>query len=100
MLKSFSNLPDDVRLAALNDLYATSCECAGYLEKGILIALSKNCTWEEITRWASKWGLCYLEGSAYKFSLGSDTPAEHLRHDGPYNGRSSYWYYATFCVKE
>lgn len=97
----FSELPDDQRMAALRGLSLIQAESAGYNSNGSISVAVPRGRYSDVAAWADFYGLEYVD--MYYFPLGSDNPAEHLRHDGPVQydrGNRSFWLYAQFRPKQ
>lgn len=93
-MAAFSELPGDVRMAAINGLCAIS-QYAGwhYTGNGITVTVPRG-QFSEVLQWAKDNDLAECGG--WYFPLGSDNPHESLRHDSSYPGSRGFWLYWHF----
>lgn len=94
---SFFELPDNTRFEIYDAIESAGCltkHCGG---SGLLsVAVGKG-KFSELLNTLSKFNLENVD--LYKFSLGTDKPAEHLRHES--NGfPDSTWLIAVFQAKQ
>ena len=96
---TFADLPHDARLAFLYALDAIGAESAGYHGRYVSVRVPRveGSTWAGIQatdRVAAAHGLVRDDDGTY-FPLGSDNPAEHLRHGIPWkypNQAPGFWF--------
>lgn len=92
-------MPHKKRIQHLVSLSKMGAESAGYHNGGITLAMPRGTAkLDRITRYMNTIG--FKRSSLCLFPLGTDAPAEHLRHYGPYcqpgRDRPAYWLYAAF----
>ena len=94
---SFFDLPDNTRFAVYDAIESAGCATKHCSGNGLLsVAVGKG-KFSELLNALSKFNLENVD--LYKFPLGSDKPAEHLRHES-YGFPDSSWLIAVFQAKQ
>jgi hypothetical protein len=100
--RSFTDLPDDARLAFRRAIDGIGGAISTYSGRAVIVAVPRV---EGLTSsgvracdaLAADHGLSPLDPDVYEFfPLGSDNPAPTLRHDGRYRGSLGFWLYRSY----
>ena len=90
----FCDLPDAKRMAFRDAIDIAGGQIEGYCGADVQVSIpSPSGPFFEAMELA---GLELIESSVYLFPLGSDSPPQHMRHDGRYKGSKGFWLYARF----
>lgn len=89
---SFADLPNDERMRLRAIIEQAGGEIAGYYNGYVQIAIPKPSApfYAAIEPYFEM-----VTNSLHYFPLGSDKPADHLRHDGRYPGSRGFWLFAS-----
>ena len=90
----FCDLPDQQRLGYRDAITAAGGEVAAYVGECVQVAIPRPSGPFYAAMQAA--GLECVPGSLHYFPLGSDKPADVLRHDGRYHGSRGFWLYGNF----
>jgi hypothetical protein len=97
-MTQFHELPHERRMAYRIAIDKAGGEVAAYQGVGVLVAIPRDEDRFHAAMEAA--GLEYVSGSGFLFPLGSDAPAEHLRHDGRYPSSRGFWLYGLFAPRQ
>lgn len=95
---AFCDLPDDERFRLRCAITNNGGYVEGYYDNDVQVAMPKD--WKQFLDAMRAVGLHRTPGSGYYFPLGSDNPADNLRHDGSHPGSNGFWFYTRLCVAE
>lgn len=93
---SFFDLPDNTRFAVYDAIESTGCAIRNCGNGLLSVAVGKG-KFSDLIGALSKFNLENVD--LYKFPLGTDKPAEHLRHES-YGFPDSSWLIAVFQAKQ
>jgi hypothetical protein len=100
--RSFTDLSDDARMAFRRAMHGIGGEISAYSERAVIVAVPRvdgftSSGVRACDALAAYHGLSPLDPDTYWFfPLGSDSPADTLRHDGRYRGSLGFWLYRSY----